>query len=191
MKKFNVMFVPVLILAAVVLLGGCAQSSQNVSDSVSAAEEEPSSASGSEMAEQATDVINIFVPSTMTLSMNDLIDTYGREGAGRVIANYSDSESLGCQIKENADCDIFICDDPAVLDQLVQEGYVQEDTRTAFSDREIVLTTHAQEEENQNAETFYQFLLSEQAQKIMNESYDSIAAESGDSGTSGESVQAS
>ena len=35
----------------------------------------------------------------MTLSMNDLIEAYRSEGAGRVVANYSDSESLSRQIR--------------------------------------------------------------------------------------------
>lgn len=190
MKKFNMMLVLMLVLAAVILLGGCAQSGPGSSDSVSAAEAEPSSAFGSETSEEEAGVINVFVPSTMTLSMNDLIEAYRSEGAGRVVANYSDSESLSRQIRENADCDIFICDDPAVLDQLDQEGYLQPETRTAFSDREIVLTTHAQEEGHANVEAFYEFLLSDQAQQIMNESFDSMAAESTDSGVSSESASA-
>ena len=190
MKKFNMMLVLMLVLAAVILLGGCAQSGPGSSDSVSAAEAEPSSAFGSETSEEEAGVINVFVPSTMTLSMNDLIEAYRSEGAGRVVANYSDSESLSRQIRENADCDIFICDDPAVLDQLDQEGYLQPETRTAFSDREIVLTTHAQEEGHANVEAFYEFLLSDQAQQIMNESFDSMAAESTDSGVSSESAPA-
>ena len=99
-------------------------------------------------------------------------------------------ESLSRQIRENADCAIFICDDPAVLDKLDQEGYLQPETRTAFSDREIVLTTHAQEEGHANVEAFYEFLLSDQAQQIMNESFDSMAAESTDSGVSSESASA-
>lgn len=190
MKKFNMMLVLMLVLAAVILLGGCAQSGPGSSDSVSAAEAEPSSAFGSETSEEEAGVINVFVPSTMTLSMNDLIEAYRSEGAGRVVANYSDSESLSRQIRENADCDIFICDDPAVLDKLDQEGYLQPETRTAFSDREIVLTTHAQEEGHANVEAFYEFLLSDQAQQIMNESFDSMAAESTDSGVSSESASA-
>ena len=45
----------------------------------------------------------------------------------------------------------------AVLDKLDQEGYLQPETRTAFSDREIVLTTHAQEEGHANVEAFMNF----------------------------------
>ena len=72
----------------------------------------------------------------------------------------------------------------------IRRGYLQPETRTAFSDREIVLTTHAQEEGHANVEAFYEFLLSDQAQQIMNESFDSMAAESTDSGVSSESASA-
>ena len=191
MKKFCMIFVLVFLLTAAALLGGCGQNGSDSPDPASAAGQEPSSAFSSEIPEDPAGVINIFVPSAMTLSMNDLIETYSRDGGGRVVANYSDAASLAGQIRENADCDIFICDDPALLDQLAQEGYLQEDTRAALSGREVVLTAHAEDEENRNAESFYEFLLSEQAQNIMAESFDSTVPQSTDAQTSAESVSAS
>lgn len=80
------------------------------------------SSSGPEAPQVQETAIEVFVPSSMTLSMNDLIEAYKEQsGAGRIVANYSDSASLGDQIRNNANCDIFICDDPAILDQLTEE----------------------------------------------------------------------
>ena len=59
--------------------------------------------------------IEVFAPSSMTLAMNDLIEAYKEEsGIGKIVANYSDSASLSDQIRNNADCDIFICEDPSI-----------------------------------------------------------------------------
>ena len=65
--------------------------------------------------------------------MNHLIEAYKEQsGAGRVVANYSDSALLGDQIRNNANCDIFICDDPAILDQLTEEKLADAESRAAF-----------------------------------------------------------
>lgn len=113
----------------------------------------------------------------MTLSMNDLIEAYKEQsGAGRVVANYSDSALLGDQIRNNANCDIFICDDPAILDQLTEEKLADAESRAAFSGRELVLVT-TKGEVTKESQSFYEFLLSEKAAEIMSASFDSGSAQ--------------
>ena len=108
--------------------------------------------------------------------MNDLIEAYKEQsGAGRIVANYSDSASLGDQIRNNANCDIFICDDPAILDQLTEEKLADAESR-ALSVRELVLVT-TKGEVTKESQSFYEFLLSEKAAEIMSASFDSGSAQ--------------
>ena len=188
MKMKKIYFIIAFLLAAAVILGGCAKNGSDLpSSAASSGETESVSSFDSELPEAQTAVINVFVPSTMTLAMNDIIEAYSKAGGGRVVANYSDCTSLSGQIKENADCDIFICDDPAILDDLSQGGYLQADTRKALSDKEVALIVQGGEKKDKkiesarsaNVEKFYEFLLSEEALQIMNESYDVLIDPSG------------
>ena len=136
---------------------------------------EPARTSGPEAPQVQETAIEVFVPSSMTLSMNDLIEAYKEQsGAGRVVANYSDSALLGDRIRNNANCDIFICDDPAILDQLTEEKLADAESRAAFSGRELVTTKGEVTKESQS---FYEFLLSEKAAEIMSASFDSGSAQ--------------
>ena len=179
MKKTYILTVMLLILT--VILGGCgSQDSDQVSSgsselSVESADMQESS-SGSEAPQVQQATIEVFVPSSMTLAMNDLIEAYkAQSGAGRIVANYSDSASLSDQIRNNADCDVFICEDPAILDQLTDEKLLETESRAAFSDCELVLIT-TKGEVTSEARSFYEFLLSEKAAEIMSVSFDSTPA---------------
>ncbi len=177
MKKTYIIAAILLILA--VVLGGCAKNESDISSSAPVEKEEQASSFESEAPELHQAVVNVFVPSSMTLSMNDLIEVYKAQEkiGGNVVANYSDSVSLGRQIENHADCDIFICEDSSVLDQLEQEQYVKADSRASFSDKEIVLTVSEDKPEvTEEAQAFYEFLLSEEAQKVMNESLDNVVS---------------
>ena len=171
MKKTYIIAAILLILT--VAFSGCTRSDSGVSSSSPEQAGGQSSSLESESPENQRAVVNVFVPSSMTLSMNDLIEAYKTEGVGgTIIANYSDSASLGRQIENHADCDIFICEDPAVLDRLIEGQYLKAESRTPFSDKEIVLTASEEKEITPEAQAFYEFLLSEEAQTVMSESLD-------------------
>lgn len=180
MKKTYILTVMLLVLT--VILGGCGSqdSDQASSGSFELSVEDTDtqgSSSGPEAPQVQETAIEVFVPSSMTLSMNDLIEAYKEQsGAGRIVANYSDSASLGDQIRNNANCDIFICDDPAILDQLTEEKLADAESRAAFSGRELVLVT-TKGEVTKESQSFYEFLLSEKAAEIMSASFDSGSAQ--------------
>ena len=175
MKKTYIIAAILLILT--IAFCGCARNDSDVSSSSPDKAEAQSSSLESESPENQRVVVNVFVPSSMTLSMNDLIETYKAEEAGStIVANYSDSASLGSQIENHADCDIFICEDPAVLDRLMEAQYLKSESRTSFSDKEIVLTASGDKETTPQAQAFYDFLLSEEAQEVMSESLDGAVA---------------
>lgn len=180
MKKTYILTVMLLVLT--VILSGCGSqdSDQASSGSFKLSVEDTDtqgSSSGPEAPQVQETAIEVFVPSSMTLSMNDLIEAYKEQsGAGRIVANYSDSASLGDQIRNNANCDIFICDDPAILDQLTEEKLVDAESRAAFSGRELVLVT-TKGEVTKESQSFYEFLLSEKAAEIMSASFDSGSAQ--------------
>ena len=175
MKKTYILTVMLLVLT--VILSGCGSqdSDQASSGSFELSVEDTDtqgSSSGPEAPQVQETAIEVFVPSSMTLAMNDLIEAYKEQsGAGRIVANYSDSASLGDQIRNNANCDIFICDDPAILDQLTDA-----ESRAAFSGRELVLVT-TKGEVTKESQSFYEFLLSEKAAEIMSASFDSGSAQ--------------
>ena len=177
MKKTYILTVLLLIL--MLLLAGCGSSDSGQASSGSSepsveTTEMPSSSSGSQLPESMEQTVEVFVPSSMTLAMNDLIEAYkAQSGIGKIVANYSDSSSLSDQILNNADCDIFICEDPAILDQLASENLLEPDSRAAFSDREIALIVPQKEDSiTKEAKAFYDFLISEEAVQIMSTSYD-------------------
>lgn len=176
MKKTYILTVMLLVLT--VILSGCGSqdSDQASSGSFELSVEDTDtqgSSSGPEAPQIQETAIEVFVPS----SMNDLIEAYKEQsGAGRVVANYSDSASLGDQIRNNANCDIFICDDPAILDQLTEEKLADAKSRAAFSGRELVLVT-TKGEVTKESQSFYEFLLSEKAAEIMSASFDSGSAQ--------------
>lgn len=180
MKKTYILTVMLLVLT--VILSGCGSqdADQASSGSFELSVEDTDtqgSSSGPEAPQIQETAIEVFVPSSMTLSMNDLIEAYKEQsGAGRVVANYSDSASLGDQIRNNANCDIFICDDPAILDQLTEEKLADAESRAAFSGRELVLVT-TKGEVTKESQSFYEFLLSEKAAEIMSASFDSGSAQ--------------
>lgn len=180
MKKTYILTVMLLVLT--VILSGCGSqdADQASSGSFELSVEDTDtqgSSSGPEAPQIQETAIEVFVPSSMTLSMNDLIEAYKEQsGAGRVVANYSDSASLGDQIRNNANCDIFICDDPAILDQLTEEKLADVESRAAFSGRELVLVT-TKGEVTKESQSFYEFLLSEKAAEIMSASFDSGSAQ--------------
>lgn len=183
MKKTYIIAAILLILT--VAFSGCAKNDSDVSSSSPDKTEEQSSSLESESPENQRVVVNVFVPSSMTLSMNDLIETYKTEGAGgTIVANYSDSVSLGRQIENHADCDIFICEDSTVLDQLMEGQYLKTESRAPFSDKEIVLIVSEDKEVTPEAQAFYEFLLSEQAQAVMSESLDGAVTFDGQEGNS-------
>ena len=180
MKKTYILTVMLLVLT--VILSGCGRqdSDQASSGSFELSVEDTDtqgSSSGPEAPQVQETAIEVFVPSSMTLAMNDLIEAYKEQsGAGRIVANYSDSASLGDQIRNNANCDIFICDDPAILDQLTEEKLADAESRAAFSGRELVLVT-TKGEVTKESQSFYEFLLSEKAAEIMSASFDSGSAQ--------------
>ena len=180
MKKTYILTVMLLVLT--VILSGCGSqdSDQSSSGSFELSVEDTDtqgSSSGPEAPQVQETAIEVFVPSSMTLSMNDLIEAYKEQsGAGRIVANYSDSAQLGDQIRNNANCDIFICDDPAILDQLTEEKLADAESRAAFSGRELVLVT-TKGEVTKESQSFYEFLLSEKAAEIMSASFDSGSAQ--------------
>lgn len=185
MKKTYIL--TVLLLMLTLLLAGCGstdsgQTSSGSSESSAEVTEMQSSSSEAQLPESMEQTVEVFAPSSMTLAMNDLIEAYkAQSGIGKIVANYSDSSSLSDQIRNNADCDIFICEDPAILDQLAAENFLEPDSRTAFSEREIALIAkedEADEEVKEEAKAFYDFLLSDEAAEIMSTSYDSeVSAE--------------
>ena len=176
MKKTYILTVMLLVLT--VILSGCGSqdSDQASSGSFELSVEDTDtqgSSSGPEAPQVQETAIEVFVPS----SMNDLIEAYKEQsGAGRIVANYSDSALLGDQIRNNANCDIFICDDPAILDQLTEEKLADAESRAAFSGRELVLVT-TKGEVTKESQSFYEFLLSEKAAEIMSASFDSGSAQ--------------
>ena len=176
MKKTYILTVMLLVLT--VILSGCGSqdSDQASSGSFELSVEDTDtqgSSSGPEAPQVQETAIEVFVPS----SMNDLIEAYKEQsGAGRIVANYSDSASLGDQIRNNTNCDIFICDDPAILDQLTEEKLADAESRAAFSGRELVLVT-TKGEVTKESQSFYEFLLSEKAAEIMSASFDSGSAQ--------------
>lgn len=99
MKKTYIITVMLLVLT--VILSGCGSqdSDQASSGSFELSVEDTDtqgSSSGPEAPQVQETAIEVFVPSSMTLSMNDLIEAYKEQsGAGRVVANYSDSALLG------------------------------------------------------------------------------------------------
>ncbi len=173
------MFVLVLTAAA---LTGCGNNVRQDGISSSESENTETSVFTSEEPQTTDTVINIFVPSSMVLAMNDIIDAYRQSGkAGNVVANYSDTQSLSQQLRDGADCDIFISDDPAVMDELEREGILKADTRSLFSGYEAARITPS-EEGGQHTETeekavsqFYDFLLSDEALSVVEESLDDVA----------------
>lgn len=159
MKKTYILTVMLLVLT--VILSGCGSqdSDQASSGSFELSVEDTDtqgSSSGPEAPQIQETAIEVFVPSSMTLSMNDLIEAYKEQsGAGRVVANYSD---------------------PAILDQLTEEKLADAESRAAFSGRELVLVT-TKGEVTKESQSFYEFLLSEKAAEIMSASFDSGSAQ--------------
>ena len=177
MKKTYIL--TVLLLMLMLFLAGCGstdsgQASSGSSEPSAEMTEMQSSSSEEQLPESMEQTVEVFVPSSMTLAMNDLIEAYkAQSGIGKIVANYSDSSSLSDQIRNNADCDIFICEDPAILDQLASENLLEPDSRAAFSDREIALIVPQKEDSiTKEAKAFYDFLISEEAVEIMSTSYD-------------------
>lgn len=177
MKKTYIL--TVLLLMLMLFLAGCGstdsgQASSGSSEPSADMTEMQSSSSEEQLPESMEQTVEVFVPSSMTLAMNDLIEAYkAQSGIGKIVANYSDSSSLSDQIRNNADCDIFICEDPAILDQLASENLLEPDSRAAFSDREIALIVPQKEDSiTKEAKAFYDFLISEEAVQIMSTSYD-------------------
>lgn len=181
MKKTHILTV-LLLMLTLLLAAGCGSGNSGQTSSVSAeasagTTEVQSSSSGTQLPEALEQTVEVFAPSSMTLAMNDLIEAYKEEsGIGKIVANYSDSASLSDQIRNNADCDIFICEDPSILDQLAGENLLDPDSRVSLSGREIVLVPSDEGEVTEEAKAFYDFLLSDKAVEIMSTSYDSGAS---------------
>ena len=76
----------------------------------------------------------------------------------------------------NANCDIFICDDPAILDQLTEEKLADAESRAAFF-RPRARSRYDKGEVTKESQSFYEFLLSEKAAEIMSASFDSGSAQ--------------
>lgn len=91
MKKTYILTVMLLVLT--VILSGCGSqdSDQASSGSFELSVEDTDtqgSSSGPEAPQVQETAIEVFVPSSMTLAMNDLIEAYKEQsGAGRIVAN--------------------------------------------------------------------------------------------------------
>lgn len=91
--------------------------------------------------------IYVFAASSMTDCLNEVIDLYEKESDNHVIPVYEGSGTLKKQISEGADCDIFISANQTYMDELQEEGAVQEDTRKDLLGNSLTLIASAEKAE--------------------------------------------
>ena len=85
--------------------------------------------------------LNIFAATSMTASLNQVIEDYKTVAANvTIVANYGSSGALKTQIQEGADCDLFISAAQKQMNELQTGGFVDVDTRINFLENQVVLS---------------------------------------------------
>ena len=83
--------------------------------------------------------LNVFAARSLQATLNSVIAAYNQVHSNvTIVPNYAGSGALATQIKEGADCDLFISADEVTMDGLA--GYYDTDSRVDLLQNQVVLT---------------------------------------------------
>ena len=134
-------------LLAVVMVGalltGCGgnPSEEQKSESTSSESKEESEAEGDDEAAEETE-IQVFIAASLNTVMTELAEKYNEEHPEvKITYNADSSGTLLTQIEEGYECDIFFSAAQKQMDQLEEDGLVEEGTRDNVVNNQVVVVT--------------------------------------------------
>lgn len=134
-------------LLAVVMVGalltGCGgnPSEEQKSESTSSESKEESEAEGDDEAAEETE-IQVFIAASLNTVMTELAEKYNEEHPEvKITYNADSSGTLLTQIEEGYECDIFFSAAQKQMDQLEEDGLVEEGTRANVVNNQVVVVT--------------------------------------------------
>ena len=84
--------------------------------------------------------LHVFAAASLTETMDQIIETYKAEAPGvTVIPTYDSSGTLLRQLREGAECDLFLSAAQKQMDALEEDGSLLADTRTDLLENKVVL----------------------------------------------------
>ncbi len=124
----------------VLLMAGCAGSSDSGSDDTGTSED-ASSGSGTDTEAEETE-IQVFIAASLNTVMTELADMYNEEHPEvKIIYNPDSSGTLLTQIEEGYECDIFFSAAQKQMDDLEADGLMVEGTRADVVNNQVVVVS--------------------------------------------------
>ena len=124
----------------VLLMAGCAGSSDSGSDDTGTSED-ASSGSGTDTETEETE-IQVFIAASLNTVMTELADLYNEEHPEvKITYNPDSSGTLLTQIEEGYECDIFFSAAQKQMDDLEADGLMVEGTRADVVNNQVVVVS--------------------------------------------------
>lgn len=124
----------------VLLMAGCAGSSDSGSDDTGTSED-ASSGSGTDTEAEETE-IQVFIAASLNTVMTELADMYNEEHPEvKITYNPDSSGTLLTQIEEGYECDIFFSAAQKQMDDLEADGLMVEGTRADVVNNQVVVVS--------------------------------------------------
>ena len=92
-------------------------------------------------AETADNEIIVFGAASLTETLTELGDNYGKANDVSIVFNFDSSGTLKTQIEQGAPCDLFISAAPKQMNQLEELGMIDTDTRLDLLENKVTLAT--------------------------------------------------
>ena len=135
MKKYLSLLLALCLTLSLAACGSKADTSANAADGSQTQDNAPTEAPAGEPVE-----LIVFAAASMTETMNQLKEMYEQNNPNVTVTyNFDSSGKLLTQIKEGADCDLFLSAAQKQMNALEEENLINADTRVDLLENKVVL----------------------------------------------------
>ena len=138
--KRRTLFLGSLALSASLLLSACGGSAASSQAASASSEAVASSAAASSEASGESVQLTVFAAASLTETLHEISEQYKTVAPNvELVFNFDSSGTLKTQIKEGADCDLFLSAAQKQMNALEEENLINADTRIDLLENKVVL----------------------------------------------------